>query len=116
MELWIIKSGAENFYMFSAPRTEIKQSNQYCLKIIIYHKKTINPNPPPTGIRFGLICYGGDEEDRTLDLTDANRTLSQLSYAPVQHIYQNRKLRFYNIVLSKPIFHKTYQKIVKLKF
>ena len=23
-----------------------------------------------------------DEEDRTLDLTDANRTLSQLSYAP----------------------------------
>ena len=26
---------------------------------------------------------GGDEEDRTLDLTDANRTLSQLSYAPV---------------------------------
>ncbi len=26
--------------------------------------------------------FGGDEEDRTLDLTDANRTLSQLSYAP----------------------------------
>jgi hypothetical protein len=26
---------------------------------------------------------GGDEEDRTLDLTDANRTLSQLSYAPI---------------------------------
>ena len=25
---------------------------------------------------------GGDEGDRTLDLTDANRTLSQLSYAP----------------------------------
>lgn len=25
---------------------------------------------------------GGDEEDRTLDLTDANRTLSQLSYVP----------------------------------
>ena len=31
---------------------------------------------------FGLDCNGGDEEDRTLDLTDANRTLSQLSYAP----------------------------------
>ncbi len=28
------------------------------------------------------INFGGDEEDRTLDLTDANRTLSQLSYAP----------------------------------
>ena len=26
--------------------------------------------------------FGGDEEDRTLDLTDANRTLSQLSYRP----------------------------------
>ena len=29
--------------------------------------------------------FGGDEEDRTLDLTDANRTLSQLSYAPISH-------------------------------
>ncbi len=29
-----------------------------------------------------LVNFGGDEEDRTLDLTDANRTLSQLSYAP----------------------------------
>ena len=28
------------------------------------------------------FIHGGDEEDRTLDLTDANRTLSQLSYAP----------------------------------
>ena len=28
------------------------------------------------------FAFGGDEEDRTLDLTDANRTLSQLSYAP----------------------------------
>ena len=29
-----------------------------------------------------LSTFGGDEEDRTLDLTDANRTLSQLSYVP----------------------------------
>ena len=29
------------------------------------------------------VFSGGDEEDRTLDLTDANRTLSQLSYAPI---------------------------------
>ena len=28
------------------------------------------------------LAAGGDEEDRTLDLTDANRTLSQLSYTP----------------------------------
>ena len=35
-------------------------------------------------IQAGFKTYGGDEEDRTLDLTDANRTLSQLSYAPEQ--------------------------------
>ena len=33
------------------------------------------------------LKYGGDEEDRTLDLTDANRTLSQLSYAPKDIFY-----------------------------
>ena len=32
--------------------------------------------------KSGALLVGGDEEDRTLDLTDANRTLSQLSYAP----------------------------------
>ena len=32
---------------------------------------------------FRSFFDGGDEEDRTLDLTDANRTLSQLSYAPI---------------------------------
>ena len=29
-----------------------------------------------------VLFDGGDEEVRTLDLTDANRTLSQLSYIP----------------------------------
>ncbi len=33
-------------------------------------------------LAFLLKLSGGDEEDRTLDLTDANRTLSQLSYVP----------------------------------
>ena len=33
-----------------------------------------------------FFLFGGDEEDRTLDLTDANRTLSQLSYAPTYDI------------------------------
>ena len=28
------------------------------------------------------VSFGGLEGDRTLGLTDANRTLSQLSYAP----------------------------------
>ncbi len=54
---------------------------------------------------FGLVSFctsplGGPEETRTLDLSDANRTLSQLSYRPMyavfsrkQHIYfSTRKL------------------------
>ena len=35
---------------------------------------------------FDASSFGGDEEDRTLDLTDANRTLSQLSSAPTTFI------------------------------
>ena len=30
--------------------------------------------------------HGGPEEIRTLDLSDANRTLSQLSYAPTANV------------------------------
>ena len=45
--------------------------------------KTRNPNPFPIGIKFGFLKYGGPEETRTLDLSDANRTLSQLSYRPI---------------------------------
>ena len=33
-----------------------------------------------------MLFNGGDEEDRTLDLTDANRTLSQLSYIPTKRL------------------------------
>ena len=55
-----------------------------------FNKKSGPKNPErldavgfaPTASKV-LGCYGGDEGDRTLDLTDANRTLSQLSYAPV---------------------------------
>ena len=37
---------------------------------------------------LGLSTYhGGPEEIRTLDLSDANRTLSQLSYRPKYQIY-----------------------------
>ena len=46
-------------------------------------KKTTNPNPSPTGIRFGFVLFGGPEGIRTHDLSDANRTLSQLSYRPI---------------------------------
>ena len=44
--------------------------------------KTRNPNPFLIGIKFGFLKYGGPEGIRTHDLTDANRTLSQLSYRP----------------------------------
>ena len=37
---------------------------------------------PETLVVSGLLA-GGLEGDRTLDLTDANRTLSQLSYEPI---------------------------------
>ena len=61
-------------------------------------------------ISFLCSYYGGDEENRTLDLTDANRTLSQLSYAPKDKLYfitpfkfctekvywQNNEFLFYN--------------------
>ena len=39
-----------------------------------------------------LRCFfGGPEGDRTLDLTDANRTLSQLSYRPIQSALSKMK-------------------------
>ena len=46
-------------------------------------KKTKNPNPSPIGNRFGFFLFGGPGGIRTLDLSDANRTLSQLSYRPI---------------------------------
>ena len=46
------------------------------IRIPPYHEKY--------GIRkSGYRIFGGDGGIRTLDLTDANRTLSQLSYAPI---------------------------------
>ena len=47
--------------------------------------------------------YGGPEETRTLDLSDANRTLSQLSYRPkysfsrliITHSFENATTFFF---------------------
>ena len=44
--------------------------------------------------------YGGPERDRTVDLSDANRTLSQLSYRPVPNYY-NRKKQFVKRKMEK---------------
>ena len=38
--------------------------------------------------RGGFLKFGGDGGIRTLDLSDANRTLSQLSYRPI-FVFQN---------------------------
>ena len=51
-------------------------------QLMIFLHKPINPNPSPTGTRFGFIGFGGDGGDRTHDLLTASQTLSQLSYAP----------------------------------
>lgn len=56
-----------------------------------------------------VFLFGGDEEDRTLDLTDANRTLSQLSYAPICRRYFNGK-KYYTIkflIVKSDFFWKT---------
>ena len=42
-----------------------------------------NPNLFPYKNRFGFFLFGGPGGIRTLDLSDANRTLSQLSYRPI---------------------------------
>ena len=50
-----------------------------------------------------MLFDGGDEEVRTLDLTDANRTLSQLSYIPT------KRLLYY----ITPIYKKMQEEIQK---
>ena len=52
------------------------------------------PNSVPIKNRvFGLSFNGGPEGIRTLDLSDANRTLSQLSYKPEYEVVWLRYVR-----------------------
>ena len=44
------------------------------------------------GFYHGDFHFGGPNRDRTDDLTDANRTLSQLSYGPILAIFHRKKL------------------------
>ena len=60
----------------------------------------------------GNFHFGGDEEDRTLDLTDANRTLSQLSYAPNSSAI-SVQLRSRNLLYHR-IFHMSIQNLHNL--
>ena len=44
---------------------------------------------------FCKSARGGPEETRTLDLSDANRTLSQLSYRPIYDVKRPQALDYY---------------------
>ena len=52
--------------------------------------------------RGGFLKFGGDGGIRTLDLSDANRTLSQLSYAPTRLIYYSTFFAFVKPIFSVP--------------
>ena len=60
------------------------------------------------GICLLDILLGGDEGDRTLDLSDANRTLSQLSYVPKTYFSIARFIPYFKFFYddSKYISHR----------
>ena len=60
-----------------------------CGKIVVKRKITAN-------LAVIFLKNGGPNRDRTDDLTDANRTLSQLSYRPILATFQSKKLRKVN--------------------
>ena len=66
-------------------------SQKDCIKSLSYGMTSfmirINPNPLPTGARFGFIRCGGDKRDRTADLLNAIQALSQLSYTPMEVLF-----------------------------
>ena len=68
--------------------------------------------------RLEMFCVGGDGGIRTLDLTDANRTLSQLSYVPNAADYkrcparcQEKFLRPQSarVIIAEKIFKETHK-------
>ena len=64
----------------------------------------------PETIAVSGLFHGGDEEDRTLDLTDANRTLSQLSYAPMSTAALRQKILYHNFKRGQDWFFVFFQK------
>ena len=46
----------------------------------------------------GVIHFGGPEGDRTLDLTDANRTLSQTELGPKSTVPKAEQKKQYEII------------------
>ena len=54
--------------------------------------------------RGGFLKFGGDGGIRTLDLSDANRTLSQLSYAPTRLVHYSTFFTFVKTFFSSGAF------------
>ena len=72
------------YFIASAGKTEVNPNGFTVRSSSHYSEKKKDT-------RMGVFfLFGGDEEDRTLDLTDANRTLSQLSYAPKGTLFKVR--------------------------
>ena len=81
---------------FSKRRAQRRRTAETALRkspVLYLHKRTEcdgrgkafskkNPNPRPIGTRFGFVCCGGDEGDRTPYLLNAIQALSQVSYTP----------------------------------
>ena len=61
------------------------KQNFVCGKIMVKRKITAK-------LAVIFLKNGGPNRDRTDDLTDANRTLSQLSYGPILAIFHRKKL------------------------
>ena len=59
----------------SRDQAVVHRTTAFILSIPGFHQKKRMP--------LASFSFGGLEGDRTLDLTDANRTLSQLSYEPI---------------------------------
>ena len=78
------KSGVivEGLFLTFAQQIFHSEAISYCFAIALFDP-LLNKKTETICLRNDFCFSGGDEEDRTLDLTDANRTLSQLSYAPV---------------------------------
>ena len=53
---------------------------------------------------FGFALFGGPGGIRTLDLSDANRTLSQLSYAPTRLVHYSTFFTFVKAFFSSGAF------------
>ena len=68
---------------------------------------TLGVEPKPYQKEQSSICwmedcsFGGLEGDRTLGLTDANRTLSQLSYEPIFHCNYYKPFAFKSKACAK---------------